>query len=63
MATSASDAPKAPTARYPVTQPDGGVRHQVILITGAEDGEVIRGFPLGYEDEAASFRASDFADE
>lgn len=59
----ATSAPKAPTARYPVAQPDGSTRHQLILIVGAEDGDVIRGFPLGYEDEAAAFQASDFADE
>lgn len=59
----ATNAPKAPTARYPVAQPDGSTRHQLVLITSAEGDDVIRGFPLGYEDEAAHFHASDFADE
>lgn len=47
--------------RYPVTMPAGDVRHQLILVTGADDDGAIRGVPLGYEHEAARFRPDDLA--
>lgn len=48
-------APAAATvARYPVLQPDGNTRHQVILVTGTDPDGKVRGFPLGYEDQAAA---------
>lgn len=49
-------------ARYPVRQPDGHVRHQVILITGHSAEGRARGVPLGYEHEQAEFAHSDLLD-
>jgi hypothetical protein len=59
--------PLAPAAgtvkRYPVSQPDGNARHQLILVTSIADDGAVRGVSLGYEDQAAHFRPEDFADE
>lgn len=41
--------------RYPVDQPDGSTRNQVILVTGTDTDGKVRGLPLAYEDQAAAF--------
>ena len=61
MAQSTPTTQSAQLARYPVAQGDGSTRTQLVLVTSAEDGGVVRGIPLGYEDEAAHFQAADFA--
>lgn len=48
--------------RYPVTQPDGNTKCQLVLITSAPDENgAVRGVPLGYEDDAALFQPHQFA--
>lgn len=57
-------APAAGTIkRYPVSQPDGSNRHQLILVTGVEDDGAVRGVPIGYADQAAHFPPDAFADD
>lgn len=47
---------------YPVDQPAGGSRDQLILIVAdPDDNGNVRGIPLGYADEAASLPVDSFA--
>jgi hypothetical protein len=63
------EAPAAPAPapgqvhRYPVTQPNGKVRHQLILVVSEPDPQTgaVRGVPLAYEDEAAVIHPDQFA--
>lgn len=53
--------PAGSVHRYPVDQPDGSTRHQLILVTGHDDDGKVRGVPLGYEDTAAAFNPDQLA--
>lgn len=47
---------------YPVDQPAGGTRDQLVLIVAdADDAGNVRAVPLGYADQAASLPAESFA--
>lgn len=49
-------------ARYPVDQPDGTVRHQLVLVTHpADETGHVRGRALCYEDETGAFLPEQFA--
>lgn len=70
MATTPADPGTAPDPtppdvgdikRYPVGQPDGSTRQQLVLITSAPDESgAVRGRALCFEDETGQFRAGDF---
>lgn len=41
--------------KYPVGQPDGSERTQLILVTHVTEEGRVRGVPVGWEDTAADF--------
>ena len=49
--------------RYPVEQPNGSTRHQLVLIVGDPHPDTgnVRAWPLGYEDQAADIHPSQLA--
>lgn len=59
--TAAEQSTAPAVKRYPVAQPDGSVRSQLILVTGTDDDGKVRGVPLAYEDQAAAFNADELA--
>lgn len=57
--TTPGEAPAAPVKgdikRYPVLQPDGSTRHQLIQVTQVTEEGRVHGVPLAWEDQHAEF--------
>jgi len=61
MATSPPAPDVGTIQRYPVSQPDGSTRQQLVLIVSAPDaGGYVRGRALCFEDETGQFQPDQF---